>query len=217
MCHGFCWAAHLDAALRVCRSLRNKLARVGIRSLLQHNPRARERLREREFAAPCARASLLCPQHTLFSCAPHFLWQLRAGVRDHSVISAFTRLTRHRTSLLFRKTASFPSLLPPDFWKHGSGVSMGLHILKLLVWILSYQSCACKTRWSYDVFVTCNDSTHCHLFSACWPRIHFLGDFLVRAQTIRAVLYSVTMMRSVQLFLWTLSDEVILTFRKAAL
>lgn len=35
MCHGFCWAAHLDAALCVCRSLRNKLARVGNRSVLQ--------------------------------------------------------------------------------------------------------------------------------------------------------------------------------------
>lgn len=38
MCHGFCWAAHLDAALCVCRSLRNKLARVGNHSLLQQNP-----------------------------------------------------------------------------------------------------------------------------------------------------------------------------------
>lgn len=38
MCHGFCWAAHLDALLCVCRSLRNKLARVGNHSLLQQNP-----------------------------------------------------------------------------------------------------------------------------------------------------------------------------------
>lgn len=35
MCHGFCWAAHLDTALCVCRSLRNKLTRVGNRSLVQ--------------------------------------------------------------------------------------------------------------------------------------------------------------------------------------
>lgn len=38
MCHGFCWAAHLESALCVCRSLRNKLARVGNHSLLQQNP-----------------------------------------------------------------------------------------------------------------------------------------------------------------------------------
>lgn len=33
MCHGFCWAAHLDAVRCVFRSLRNKLARVGNNSL----------------------------------------------------------------------------------------------------------------------------------------------------------------------------------------
>lgn len=38
MCHGFCWAAHLDAALCVFWSLRNKLTRVGNHSLLQQNP-----------------------------------------------------------------------------------------------------------------------------------------------------------------------------------
>lgn len=38
MCHSFCWAAHLDAALCVCRSLRNKLARVGNRAVVQQNP-----------------------------------------------------------------------------------------------------------------------------------------------------------------------------------
>lgn len=153
MCHGFCWAVHLDAALCVCRSLRNKLARVGNHSLLQQKL-------EPEIAALNATTEV-CSGRPLCSLPPiillcglfrvwvscccerslcHFSFYLFDLAQDESFIQReckyfFCSVSKH----LDRQVLFKPSVTRPV---HAAGL---------------------RTQRSYESRVTCSNSTCCHL------------------------------------------------------
>lgn len=205
MCHGFCWAAHLDAALCVCRSLRNKLARVGNHSLLQQNPAP-------EIAA--LKASVPPPPHyslaQLVSCdGCSSVWEITLSFRLLPVWLG-TKLVfyseRVQAFLLFYlQTSGFCrfrclSVRGCTFSRLFSNPQLPRPV----------HAAGLRTQWSYESFITCNSSTCCHL----WHRHTFQRADHISTLCVTSLFKprwsvqccTVTMMLSEQLFLWTLSE-----------
>jgi len=150
------------------------------------------------------------------------MWELVVSVTDDS--PAFTCLTWYRTSLLFinrsfKKYASISSVLPPSIW-----ICKYFWMRSCTFSDLQFPSLCMQQVYEHNDFLPafmqlsfdCNFIHRLHIpspvisthISTHWPCSHSMCDFLVQEEVVCAVLHSVAMILSEQLFLWTLSDEL---------